>query len=332
MKFVSELTELEISTLEELQKNHLDHRSRVRAHSILLSNKRFKINDIAKIQSVDRDTVSIWIDNWEQIGIVGLFDDKRCGRPPKLTEEEQKQALDYIKEEPRSVKSAVAKLEDKTGKRVSSKTLKRLLKKGKHIWKRVRTSLKGKRDQAQFEEAKQRIKLLEENQRNGKINLYYLDGACFSLTPKIPYAWQEIGNYIELPSARSGNINVLGLFQANGEFDSMVIEGTVNSDVIIGYFNHVVETLTKPTWIIMDNAPTHKSAEFTSNIESWESKGLHLYFLPPYSPELNLIEILWRFIKYQWMPFSAYLKFDNLKNELNHILANIGKKYQITFG
>ena len=50
-----------------------------------------------------------------------------------------------------------------------------------------------------------------------------------------------------------------------------------------------------------------------------------------YSPELNLIEIVWRFIKYQWLPLSAYSSFENLKLELQNVLDAIGSEYQITF-
>jgi transposase len=57
-----------------------------------------------------------------------------------------------------------------------------------------------------------------------------------------------------------------------------------------------------------------------------------LHWLPPYSPELNLIEILWRKIKYQWLSPKAYLGFDHLKAELQTILDQFGSKYLITFG
>jgi transposase len=56
------------------------------------------------------------------------------------------------------------------------------------------------------------------------------------------------------------------------------------------------------------------------------------YYLPPYSPELNRIEILWRKIKYEWIPFTVYLNFTALKSALLDILNNVGSKYQITFG
>ena len=89
----------------------------------------------------------------------------------------------------------------------------------------------------------------------------------------------------------------------------------------------------KTTFVIVDNAPTHTSAEFEEKIEQWEDKGLVVKFLSSYSPELNLIEILWRKIKYEWMPFSAYECYANLKEALFDILKNIGKeeKYVINF-
>ncbi|WP_195653196.1 transposase [Bacteroides cellulosilyticus] len=56
-----------------------------------------------------------------------------------------------------------------------------------------------------------------------------------------------------------------------------------------------------------------------------------MYFLPPYSPELNPIEILWRFIKYTWMPLDAFKNLNNLKERLTHILSHFGKEYDIKF-
>ncbi len=82
---------------------------------------------------------------------------------------------------------------------------------------------------------------------------------------------------------------------------------------------------------IIDNASIHTSHEFTEHLEQWEKKGLIIVRISPYSPELNLIEILWRKIKYEWMPFSAFQSFQNLKDSLFEILANIGNSYTIKF-
>src|SRR3989475_9299105 len=61
-----------------------------------------------------------------------------------------------------------------------------------------------------------------------------------------------------------------------------------------------------PTVVVMDNASIHTSEAFQEAIPKWEKKGLSIFYLPEYSPELNLIEILWRFMKYEWIEFWAY--------------------------
>ena len=81
----------------------------------------------------------------------------------------------------------------------------------------------------------------------------------------------------------------------------------------------------------MDNAPIHHSAVFKGEIEKWENRGLFLYFIPKYSPELNLIEILWKHIKYYWISTSAYNGFEFLKEALDKVLAKIGKELTIAF-
>ncbi|WP_304198581.1 transposase [Flavobacterium alvei] len=68
-----------------------------------------------------------------------------------------------------------------------------------------------------------------------------------------------------------------------------------------------------------------------AKVEQWKEKDVLFYFLLPYSPELNLIEILWRKLKYQWLDFDAYKSFENLKEKLNFVLNNFGIKCDIKF-
>jgi len=56
-----------------------------------------------------------------------------------------------------------------------------------------------------------------------------------------------------------------------------------------------------------------------------------VWFLPPYSPELNRIEVLWKKIKYEWLPWEAYASFEALRNARQDIFQNLGGKYQINF-
>ena len=81
--------------------------------------------------------------------------------------------------------------------------------------------------------------------------------------------------------------------------------------------------------VISDNAPIHTSDIFLDCIEDLEEVGVIVNFLPAYCPELNLIEILWRFIKYHWLPFSAYRAEGHLVEEIEIILAEIGSVFKI---
>ena len=312
--------------------NDPSSRVRMRAHCLLLSNKKYTIEEITNIHELHRDTVSSLIDSWHKFGLEGLYDQPRSGRPSKLTEDEKDIAIDLLREDPKSIKKVIEILIVKTGKKISADTLKRTARSAGLSWKRVRKSLKSKQDKKEFVKAKKEIENLEEEQKKGEINLYYFDESGFDLTPSIPYAWQLIGTNLEIPSSRSPRINVLGFLDTvNNDFESFMFNGPVNSEVVVACFDKFSESLSKKTVVIIDNASTHTSKCFTEKIVEWEGKGLVIKRLPAYSPELNLIEILWRFIKYHWLPFSAYLSHGNLIKELEKILSTVGSKYQINF-
>ena len=236
-----------------------------------------------------------------------------------------------IKKYPQSIKKVKEELTKKTGKIVSTWTLKRLANTLNLKWKRIRKSLKSKRNEKKFKKAKVEIQDLKQKEQSGDIDLFFFDETGFDLTPTVPYAWQPIGETIEVPSSRSARINVLGFLNTGNQLESWIVKGSINSDVVIACFDSFSNTITKQTVVIIDNAPTHTSKAFTENIPKWEEKGLFLKRLPPYSPELNLIEILWRFIKYQWLPFSAYNSLKDLTHEIENVLKNVGQKFQIDF-
>src|SRR6266851_9097169 len=100
-KFVKSLTADQREQLKEIMKSSAPQRKRMRAHAILLSERRYSIDQIADIYQVDRDRVSQWLDWWEESQFDGLDDDPRSGRPPTLDEQEPQQAVDIVRQEPR---------------------------------------------------------------------------------------------------------------------------------------------------------------------------------------------------------------------------------------
>ncbi|MEM9220377.1 MAG: transposase, partial [Cyanobacteria bacterium P01_F01_bin.150] len=63
----------------------------------------------------------------------------------------------------------------------------------------------------------------------------------------------------------------------------------------------------------------------------WEKQGIYLFRLPTYSPQLNLIEILWQFMKYRWIEIDAYLYWASLVDYVERILRKFGQEYVINF-
>jgi len=331
VRYVRLLTESQRHTLAEIMKHDATPRARVRAHGILLSAQGMKIKEIAKIYQVDRDTVATWIKKWEQHGVASLYDKPRSGRPPKLTLAEQDLARQYIKDEPRCLKQVVERLRQKTAKRLSISSLKRLVKKARLRWKRVRKSLKSLRDPEEFTKCQRELEALQKQEDQGKIDLYYFDESGFTLAPSIPYAWQEPGTVIEIPATKGTRINIVGLMNRKNDLHPYMFEQSINTSVIVACLNDFCQKIKKKTMVVMDNSSIHTSEEFEDYIAQWKKKGLHIKYLIPYAPELNLIEILWRHIKYLWLPFSAYQCMEALREALEHILKEFGSKYQITF-
>lgn len=71
-------------------------------------------------------------------------------------------------------------------------------------------------------------------------------------------------------------------------------EEAVTSETVIACLDYVAQRLSRKTVLVIDNAPVHTSGAVKARQEHWQRQGLHLKFLPSYSPELNLIEHLWR--------------------------------------
>jgi hypothetical protein len=263
--------------------------------------------------------VSEWINWWNEFGFEGLDDDERGGRPPLLKEDEREKAVELVKEEPRSIKCGLQKISTEIGKVISGETLKEVLRSAGLVWKRCRRSLKCWRDEAEFRLAEADLFSLRHDCALGKaaFDLYYYDEAGFTLQPSIPYAWQMIGETLELACSNSQRQNVLGFMNYNGaEFHSFAFEGRVDTSLVLECFHLFSNQITRPTIVLLDNASIHTAEEFEDEIDELKRKGIIVKYLPTYSPELNLIENLWRRIKYDWLPLDAYKDFKTMTKEL----------------
>ena len=330
-RFVRPLSDEEREILGYLKDHGETPRIRHRAHAILLSDSGKSVNEIAEVFETTRETVCSWFARWEDSGPQGMADGARSGAPPKLTKSETKKVLKLIKKYPHSPKQVLNEIPQVIGKSISQTTLRRIARASGLRWKRMRKSLKSKRDEEDFEEAQEELQELIECHQAGELDLYYFDEAGISLTPTVPYGWQPIGERIEIPSQKSRQLNTLGFLRYDNQLISYTLESTIDSEIVIGCFDNFCNSLRGTTVVVIDNAPVHTSSKFESRIPMWEEKGLFLYFLPSYCPELNLIEILWRMIKYHWLPIKAYDNFKSLVKNFHQILSQVGSRYTINF-
>ena len=137
---------------------------------------------------------------------------------------------------------------------------------------------------------------------------------------------------IEVPTlTHNRRLNVLGFLTRHNDLFPYIIEGRVDTDVVIECFEQFSQQLKKRSYVFLDNASIHKSYAFIQHIPQLVKRGLIIKYLSPYRPELNLIEILWRFMKYYWMPFSAYVSLQCLLQSIEDILQRFGTEYTIAF-
>ena len=128
-KFITDLLPEEIAALIENHQTNQNFRVRNRSHAVLLSAQGYSVDQIAQICRVDRDTVSLWLNQWNQSKLAGLADEARSGRPRTLTAQEEEQAVEIALLNPRFPARQINEIKAATGKQISEFSLKVLLKK-----------------------------------------------------------------------------------------------------------------------------------------------------------------------------------------------------------
>lgn len=193
----------------------------------------------------------------------------------------------------------------------------------------MRRSLKFKRNDEDFRLEQRELNELAQWHEQQEIDLYFGDQSGFSLIPTVPYGWQKIGEQRLLPSQHSARHNVFGLLSRDQVLWAYNFKSSIDSAAVIACLDDFSMNLRRTTVLVMDNASIHHSAAFRLQIPEWESRGLVIYNIPPYCPELNLIEKLWRLVKYHWLPLSAYQNMETLDRSLSDVFGQVGKTLRI---
>ena len=331
MRYIKGLTKETIKLLKRINKQSKHHQVRQRSHCILLSYQKYKISELMEIFQVSRNTIYNWLNNWEAWGLVGLYDCPGRGRKKLFNESQQKNIKEWVKQTPKNLGIVQEKIKQEWDIVTSKDTIKRVIKCLGMKWKRMRRRVGGKPDKEVYERKKQLLKALKKLDVQGSIDLRYLDESGFCLMPYVPYCWQDKLEVEGLKASKSKRLNVIGLLNRNNDLESYIFENKINSEIVIKFLDNYANKIKKLTVVVIDNAPIHRSKAFGEKIAEWKEKKLEIFWLPTYSPQLNLIEILWRFMKYEWIKTEAYFSWNNLVEYVEDILKYFGTKYTINF-
>ena len=158
----------------------------------------------------------------------------------------------------------------------------------------------------------------------------YVDEAGFSQVHPNRSAWTRRGHRHLIEAKRGKRLNVLAALISNGELFSTKFWQATTAEIFSGFLCGLKNHVGKPLTVILDNASIHKAKSEKDIHRHLNKNGVTLYFLPPYSPELNKIERLWHKMKYTWMApkcrDSAALEAD-----IDSILSNFGSDFKFGF-
>ena len=156
------------------------------------------------------------------------------------------------------------------------------------------------------------------------LDLYYLDESGFAPTLPTSYTWAREGTRVVVPyeAPQGRRVNVVGALAPFGPAPRLVYEsrtGKLDSAAVLRFLWQDVAGLpaapdrlptgyvrARPCVVVLDNYSVHRSKLIQAVQPALAAAGVRFYYLPPYSPELNAIEPLWRHVKYDDLPVRSY--------------------------
>ena len=172
---------------------------------------------------------------------------------------------------------------------------------------------------------------LETFSENGLLDLYYGDESGVSLEPCVPYGWQFSDEQVSMPTAKGRGVNCFGLFTRSSRAVTTVSESSITAGFVVEQLERLSFAIEKITVVVLDNARIHTGKQMRERIGYWQTRGLFIFYLPTYSPHLNIAETVWRKLKYEWLAPTDYEDGQRLRYSVKQALNEFGKSLRINF-
>jgi transposase len=284
---------------------------------------------IADLAGVSLRTVQRYLGEYLQGGLKQICRCKWRGPETVLLEHEQSIQEYFWDHPPRSTKEAAKVIFEQTGVRRGRTQVRAFLK--THLGLRYRkvaaipippkkTVEEHAREQARFLDQELEPALREA--RAGRRAVFFVDAAHFVWAPFLGCLWCLARLFVRSATGRK-RYNVLGALNAvTHEVTRVCNEGYVTADTVCTLLRTLAGAgLKVPITVVLDNA-RYQRCELVQSLA--RQLGIHLMFLPSYSPNLNLIERLWRFVRKQSLSSTWFDSFDQFQGAIDNCLNKMG--------
>jgi len=287
-----QLSPEEKQELEVRHNQEKNHRKADLIKSVLLRDEGWSLNKIAQALRLHNDTVSRYISDY----LEGKnFDFNYRGSSERLSKEQSKQLIEHLEENLYTkVIEIVAYVASEFNLKYTVSGMTDWLKRNNFSYK----SPKGAPSKADVAKQKEFIEIYEQLKESSAANdepILFFDGVHPTMQTKVSHGWIMKGQDKEIPTTASKTrMNVLGAINLD---DMSIIakeyESNINGASVVDFCNEIKEQYTDEQVIhlILDQAGYNKAAGVR---EHAFQLGIHLHYLPAYSPNLNAIERLWK--------------------------------------
>lgn len=307
-----ELAKEETVKLEKLHRSLRDKRKADRVKAVIALSKGWSAAQVAEILLFDEKTSRHYFERYQQGGLPALLDDNYTGAEPKLDTHQISELDRYLQEHilP-DAKSVISHIDKLYGVHYSVSGVTALLHRLGFSYKKP-THIPGKQDpveQRAFLEEYEHIKACK-----GENDAIYFADATHPQHNSIPsYGWIKKGQEKEL-KANCGRqrLNINGAINVETLETTVRFYETINAQSARDLFVKIEakHPLAKTIYVIVDNARYYRSRWLKKMLKGTKIK---LIFLPPYSPNLSLVERYWKFFKKKILNNCYYETFDEFK-------------------
>jgi transposase len=212
---------------------------------------------------------------------------------------------------------------------LGDRQVRRHLKRLGAAYRRTAWTLKHKQDPAKAERAGRILENLKAKAAAGEVALYYLDECGFSPTLPVGYSWALPGQrkVVRYEAPQGRRVNAMAAYRPFGRSPALELftaERTWDSYDLLGFLG-ALPWSKSPRVVVLDNASIHTSRVVQRARRRLAAQGIYLYFLPPYSPELNRVEPVFRQVKHQEIPRRSYTARKELRDAVALGFSNFGR-------